>query len=308
MSRPDLGTAPRVWLLNFDAEDELERGSGHTASAGARARMETLVPLVASLTKGDLVLPQVRPDGGDAQVPAGTVGHAWCPTPAALRRLAQAGAVIPEAPPLEVLRHANHRRFSAELGPTLPSAGFFTDEARLRAHLGKGSPTGSWVLKRPFAFAGRGRIRVRDDARDTGELEAASAWIRASLARGGLDVSPWMVRVGDYALHGFVQPDGRVHLSAPTVQMCDDEGHWLRSTVGHDLVPAELHTLRNEAGRTGASLAGIGYFGPFGIDAFRYAAAYGDGGVRFCPRIEVNARYSMAWSLAWGLSKESDWR
>ncbi len=261
--------------------------------------METLVPLVASLTKGDLVLPQVRPDGGDAQVPAGTVGHAWCPTPAALRRLAQAGAVVPAAPPLEVLRHANHRRFSAELGPTLPSSGFFTDEARLRAHLARGARPAAGSSSGPSPSPGAAGSACATTPVTPASSRRRDAWIRASLARGGLDVSPWMVRVGDYALHGFVQPDGRVHLSAPTVQMCDDDGHWLRSTVGHDLVPAELHTLRNEAERTGASLAAIGYFGPFGIDAFRYAAAYGDGGVRFCPRIEVNARYSMAWSLAW---------
>ncbi len=309
MIRPDLeredgsATGRRVWVLNFDAEDELARGRGHNATAGARARMETLVAQVASLVGDDQVLP-VTSGARDPRVPEGTVGHAWCPTASALRRLAACGAEVPGAPSLEVLRLANHRRFSADLGATLPAAGFFTDETALLAHLSAGSPTGSWVLKRPFSFAGRGRLRVGDGARDVAD---AAAWIGASFAGSsgsdGLDVSPWVERLGDYALHGFLSRDRHrpLRLSAPTAQMCDPEGRWLRSSRATDLTTDEERALRDEGARTGERLAAIGYFGPFGIDAFRYAdpATGRPLQPRFCPRIEVNARYTMAWACAW---------
>lgn len=294
--RPDLeredGTAAerRVWLLNFDAEDELRRGKGHNPTAGARARMETLVPLVRSLVGEDLVLADVAPRG---EVRA--VGHAWCPTPAALRRLEAWGAEVPAAPALDVLRRANHRRFCAELGATLPASGFFTDEAALAEHLSAGSPTGRWVLKRPLSFAGRGRLRCGDGARELGEV---GPWIRASLAEGGVDVSPWYDRLADHALHGFVprDPTRPLRLSAPTTQVCDTQGHWLRSSREHDLTAEEQRALVTEGERTGAALAAMGYFGPFGIDAFRFSTPSQP---RFCPRIEVNARYTMAWALGW---------
>ena len=38
-----------------------------------------------------------------------------------------------------------------------------------------------------------------------------------------------------------------------------------------------------------------GYFGPFGIDGFRYRDT--DGHLRFNPRSEINARYSMGWAV-----------
>ena len=313
MTRPDLegdaGSAPspRVWRLNFDAEDELQRGSGHNATAGARARMEALVPLVGALVGGDRVLPVAAPAAGEPRVPPGTRGHAWCPTPSALRRLEACGAVVRPAPSLEVLRRANHRRFSAELGATLPGAGFFLDEATLLAHLRAGSPTGSWVLKRAFSYAGRGRLRVSDRHED---LARAATFIRASLAGGGVDVGPWVERISDHALHGFVPRDPRqpLRLSAPTTQVCDAEGRWLRSSGEHDLTANEHRALRSEGERTGSRLGEIGYFGPFGIDAFRYTER-ASLQPRFCPRIEVNARYTMGWSLAWAYSAdESAWR
>ena len=73
-------------------------------------------------------LPEDRPQiDGEALVGDGLVlapgsrlgpefeGRAWCPTPSALRAIAEAGAIVPPAPPLDVLITANHRRFSFEL-------------------------------------------------------------------------------------------------------------------------------------------------------------------------------------------------
>src|SRR5262249_37221644 len=130
----------------------------------------------------------------------GHAGRAWCPTPRALAAIARAGAHPPAAPPFEVIRRANHRRFCAELGHThLAGARYVTTEVELREVLA--ARRGPWVLKRPFGFAGRGRLRLPGG--DLGPAE--ERWIAASLAAGGgLQVEPWVERAGDFALHGHL--------------------------------------------------------------------------------------------------------
>jgi hypothetical protein len=46
------------------------------------------------------------------------------------------------------------------------------------------------------------------------------------------------------------------------------------------------------------ALLEAGYFGPFGIDAFRWVDRAGV--ERFNPRCEINARYSMGWAVGMG--------
>ena len=48
--------------------------------------------------------------------------------------------------------------------------------------------------------------------------------------------------------------------------------------------------------RLAAALRAADYFGPFGIDAFRYRSAQGD--VLFNPRCEINARFTMGYPRA----------
>jgi hypothetical protein len=68
-----------------------------------------------------------------------------------------------------------------------------------------------------------------------------------------------------------------------------------------ELSAAERKTLCDVAERTAHALAEAGYFGPFGIDAFRWRD---EGGVlHFNPRSDLNARYSMGWHVGMG-----DWR
>jgi hypothetical protein len=56
---------------------------------------------------------------------------------------------------------------------------------------------------------------------------------------------------------------------------------------------AEGLALQSRAASTARSLAEARYFGPFGIDAYRYAS---DAGVAFCEQSEINARFSMGFS------------
>jgi hypothetical protein len=229
-------------------------------------------------------------------------GRAFCPTPRALAALRAAGVAVPAAPPLDVLRRVNHRRFAAELGQTLPGARFVDALDDLLETIAGPSPTGHWLLKRPFSFAGRGRRKVR-----RGPLEeAARPWVEASLragsarAWGGLQIEPWVERAGDAALHGFVSAKGAVTLGEPTVQRVDASGAFqgsARAAPG-ELSRGELDALFDAASEAARALHAAGYFGPFGVDAFRYHDARG--ALRFNPRCEINARYSMGWAIGMG--------
>lgn len=286
-------TRTSAWLLNLDAEDELARPAGYTPSRATLARVAALAPrLRALLLPGDVLLP-------DAAPAPGSLGRAWCPTPRAYKAFQSAGVPPAAAPPLAVLRAVNHRHFSAALGQGLPGARYAFTPEEVAAALASPSPTGQWLLKRPFGYAGRGRLQV--DPRRTGDLDRAQPWIRASLRGGeGLQVEPLVEREGDFALHGHLARGGRLVLGEPTRQDCDASGAWsatARAAPG-DLSPEERRALLDEARRTAAALHEAGYFGPFGIDGFRWIGPSGER--RFHARGEINARYSMGWATGMG--------
>jgi hypothetical protein len=288
-----------AWILNFDAEDELDRGRGHTSSRAVLARFAALATRVGPLlAPGDVVV-GLDPIAREALPPAAFVGRAWCPTPGARSVLAGVGAALPDAPELSVLRRVNHRRFCAELGQTLPGARYVDTLDDVVAIVNTPSQRGAWLLKRPFGFAGRGRRRVRGGDLD---LEPADrAWIEASIAaREGLQIEPFVDLELDVGLHGFVAASGALTLGAPTVQRTDATGAWLASALAApgDLAASEERALFEAAETTAAALHEAGYFGPFGVDAFRWRDA--DTASRWNPRGEINARYSMGWAVGMG--------
>jgi hypothetical protein len=275
-----------AWLLNLDAEYELASPDAHTPSARMLERMPELVRALAPLFGPDDV---VLADG--STVDRSYAGRAWCPTPRALARLTKAGAAPVRAPALEVLRRVNHRRFCAELGQRLPGARFVTTLAELTEVVRGDSPSGHWLVKRAFGFAGRGRRRIAAGALDV----AATTWLEASLRGGeGMQVEPWVERVRDYALHGFIAESGTVTLGEPTRQICDDAGAWKNTAVATDLDESEQRSLHASAGEVAEALTAAGYFGPFGIDAYRWRQG---NRAQFNPRSEINARYSMGWAV-----------
>jgi len=272
--------------LNFDAEEELASPVARkTASAAMTARLASLADRAVGLVApGDLV---VR-DGVDAR---GFVGRAWCPTPSALDRLARAGAEAPIAPSLEILRRANDRAFSAELGQTLPGAALATSRVEVERMVARG---GDWLMKRAFGFAGRGRRKVH-----AGTLvEADARWVDASFREGALQVEPWVECLTDFALHGHLDERGALRLGAPTAQRCDAYGAWQLSELARsdDLSPDEASALTREATAAARALHAIGYHGPFGVDAYRWRDPETSSAL-FNPRGEINARYSMGWSV-----------
>lgn len=285
---------PRAaWVVNLDAEDELARPSTATPPRSLGLRVAAAMPALAPLLGADaLVLDPYALRPGEA---AGCAGHAWCPTPRALAMLRRAGATVPSAPSLAVLQRVNHRRFASDLGQHLPGACWVEDGSVLEALLVSG--TGPWLLKRPYGYNGRGRLRVRPGRLDARER----AWVAASFVRGdGLQCEPEVARVLDLAWHGLVAADGTWQLGRPTAQRCDAFGQWVGTEPLRPdaLSPAHGAQFRASTERVAAALAGAGYFGPFGVDGFVYRDASGAAALQ--PLSEVNARYSMGWVVGFG--------
>jgi hypothetical protein len=285
----------RLWVLNFDADDELAKGSSDTPSRAVLSRFAVLEQHVSALlAPGDRVF---RGESGERVDPDAFEGRAWSPTPRARRAWSRAGVTVPHVPTVEALRRVTSRRFAAGLGQTLPKAAFVDDLEGLSRVIARVSPTGQWLLKRAFGFAGRGRKRV-----DSVVLpDSMRGWIEASFTRGGgLQVEPFVRRDGDFALHGFVDYDGSVTLGEVTMQRVDTNGAWIASErAGHDAVSHdERSALITSATDAAAALFSAGYFGPFGVDAFRWIDV--DGARRFNARCEINARYSMGWAVGMG--------
>jgi hypothetical protein len=278
-----------AWLLNLDADRELQDPAQYRPAMPSSTPPDLIAQIADLVAPDDLVLSDasgVEPERWKVQ--------AFCPTPHALARIARSGFVAPAAPSLDVLRRVNDRAFCAELGQSLPCATFARDMPALERHLGHPSPTGTYVIKRAFSFAGREQRRVQDGALDS----STRGFCRRSFARGeGVQVEPWVERLADYSRHAYLRRTGELSLGATREQRCDPMGRFLGvSTETAHATEAEAEMLAFELTRTAAALHAAGYFGPFGIDGFRYRLP--DGSVAFNPRCEINARFTMGYPRA----------
>jgi hypothetical protein len=294
--------APRAWVLNLDAEHELEAArryapTRHLRALVQRERRRLLGTLVAP---GDVLVTEeaLAAGGPELERARGLPGLAWSPTPRALDLLARAGARAEPAPPVEVLRRVNARPFATGVraplaGGSLTKAVARTEEEVLE-RVALPAPLG-WLVRRTFGAAGRGRRRLHAGRPTPHEL----AWIRAGLRRGPLVVEPWVRVTREYTRSGWVGADGAVTVSAPCFQETSKEGAWLRTErAGRGaVVRSDDERLAEATARAGEALAAAGYTGPFGIDAFRYRAAPGEPEL-LNPLSEINARFTMDWPLA----------
>ncbi len=266
----------RAWVLDLDADQELAMGPSYNPSKRALAEVRRhAAALAATLPAGDVWV-----DGeGD---PRGLMGACWCPTPRALRRLAEVGAIAPDAPSVDVLRRVNGRSFSHAL---LPLAGEVRVDAPDDAR--RLLTSGRWIVHREHTFAGRGHRYV-----DAPASEADLAWVDAGLRLGPLVVAPRLELELEVALHGYLS-DASVERGAVTVQRVDGT-QWRGSARAPDALSAvEARALDDAFDQVAAALRDAGYHGPFGIDAFRHAGG-------FHPLSELNARYSMGWAVGMG--------
>lgn len=266
-----------VWVLNLDAEDELALGGrAHTPSQAMVERIRGLLPALSSLVGNDRIVFPLPRGGGQGE---GRV-HCWSPTRFAIKTVLDAGLPMPPAPSMTTLIRVNSRRFSAELGQTLPGARYGLDVPS----------SGEWLLKRPFGYAGKGRRKIN--------AASLTATDRAFIAASSeLQIEPWVTREADFALHGWLCEDGTYELGAPTEQLVDDTGAWQSTRITTGLSVSELDALTHEATRAAHALHAAGYFGPFNLDAFRWRDAHG---THFQPRSEINARFSMGWATGMG--------
>jgi hypothetical protein len=274
------------WILNLDAELELSRGRpgyapplkllAQLAEHGAGARA-LLGPDDRELAVGSWQLA--------AEPREGVVGRAWCPTPMAVASMRGHGVEPEPYPEAAVLRRVNHRLFAHELGGGLPEQAYVRARAELLANIGRYER--HWLLKRPLSFAGRGQLRA------IGPLTHKQwTWVEASLKRDGLLVEPLVEPSFEVSLHGFVWRDGRFELGRICAQLVSDRGAFraARLASAEELTGDESAALTERAKAVARALISAGYFGPFGIDGYRYTL---DGARGFCPLGEINARYTL---------------
>ncbi|MCC6810932.1 MAG: hypothetical protein IT381_26115 [Deltaproteobacteria bacterium] len=274
-----------AWVMNLDADFELARRGYSTPAKLAADLLRHGGAARALLGEGDVLIGGALAGEAIAN-PSRYLGRAFCPTQKAIAIMRRAG-VEPEAHPDEaVLRRVNHRRFACALGGGLREQRYVETRAELEAALAGGPK----LLKRPLAFAGRGQLRV------SGALgEKDDAWIAASLREDGLVVEPLVTPSLEVSVHGFVTKDGACALGRICVQATNGRGVFRSARLADraDLRTDEARALLIAAERTAAALRDTGYFGPFGIDGYRYERG-------FCALSEINARYTMAFAIGFG--------
>jgi len=272
-----------AWVLNLDADLELEAGARYAPTRTVLAAMRSHAAWLAErlLSPGDVWLDEVSAPG--------MTGRAFCPTPRALSAMQRAGVVPEPHPDVSVLRRVNSREFAHGLGPTLPGAAFVRDLDEARALLARPPPVGdAWRIKRAFGMAGRGQRLAR------GDLSFLRAWVAE-----GVMIEPNVPIVDEYGRHGMLAEGGSLTIGRLVRQRCDAHGQWLSTEPADD--PAVASELEREVRSVAVALHHAGYFGPFGVDAFTYRAA--DGSLRLQPRSEINARYSMGFPIGFDLSR-----
>jgi hypothetical protein len=297
--------AARCWVLNLDAENELETVGAYTPSRHMRsvvaAQRRRLMDSL--LAPGDVLLTGENLDGYRASgALCGMPGLAWCPTPGALAMLRAVGAVADSAPSIETLRRVNARPFASEVRAPLARASFekhlATTLDQTLAQLAHPAPAG-WLVRRRFGAAGRGRRRLL-----AGKPSAIDRdWLVASLRSGPLTLEPWVEIETEFTRSGWVGKDGTLLIAPPCFQKTTAQGAWEHTHAADPglVRPSDDQLLQQAVEQAGRALAQAGYFGAFGIDAFRHRVPGRDRRhLVLNPMSEINARFTMDWTLGMG--------
>lgn len=288
-SRRVADMAERAWFLNLDADAELGRAGGYTAGRRVRQQVVHHLAACAALTQGD---PVYGRDAIDPKLPV----FCWCPTPSALGVLDGANLLAVRGPNADALRRANDRAWTAPLAaPPLRRRFVTSADDWQRLLLEERPTTGSWRLKRRFGFAGRGQRRLRA-APSADDLD----WIAASLRQGGVLREVELPVIEELSVHGYVDPV-ELLLGLPVRFSTDAFGAPAEHAPLTDRCGDLASVLRQAATEVASHLLEFGYFGPFGVDAFKWRSAEG---VLLNPVSDVNARFTLAWSTGMGRLRE----
>lgn len=293
----------RVWVLNLDAEHELEAGRRYMPTQHLRAIVarESRRLIGTLVDPADVVLGEGALTPDERERLRGLEGLAWSPTPRALARLAAAGARVAPTPSADVLRRVNARPFAAEVRAPLARASFAKHVAatleEALACLAMPAADG-WLVRRTFGAAGRGRRRIASGKPDAAE----QAWLVASLRLGPLVLEPWVTVTREYTRSAWVSAQGAVVISPPCFQETTRAGAWTRTERAErgGIARADDAGLEEAVSAAGQALAQAGYFGPFGIDAYRHRTERGE---VLNPLSEINARFTMDWTT--GLAEKA---
>ncbi len=220
-------------------------------------------------------------------------GAAWCPTPTALDRLRAAGVSrLPCAPRLEVLRISNARGTFADLHGLNPWGACLGDslEALERAVKRPAPARASgrrpaWWLRQSLSASGQGRFLAE------GWSDRAANWCQRALQQGPVHVLPAVDIQDEFSAHAFLYRQGRVVRGEPVVQEVRGAA-WSAATRAQRPVPGMGSMLETVVER----LLGLGYFGPLGVDGFRWKDSAG--AVHVALATDVNARYTMSMGAA----------
>jgi hypothetical protein len=282
-----------AWVLNLDADLELEVGAGYSPTESIRKATALHAKRLVSafVREGDVIVNDESPEGSAE----GFVGRAFCPTPRAIRALRRAGATPAPHPSFEILRRVASRAFSMAMGPTLPGSELVLSRERAVEKVRERPPVGNgWRCKPLFGMAGRHQRVI-----SPGELAGHDlAHVQRGVGAGGLVIEPQVELVAEYAMHGLLAEAGSLQVGVRVRQRCDARGGWVSSERvkmdGEEVRDVDTR-LRQEVSRVAKALHLAGYFGPFGIDAFVYRGQ--DGEPVLQPRSEVNARYTMGFAV-----------
>jgi len=177
-------------------------------------------------------------------------------------------------------------RIATERGWALPGASIFHSIFAIEEHIArdgaKAAPDGKWILKLPLSAAGRSRVFGKGTSFSEAAMSGAQ---RLFNAQDTLLFEPWMDRIEDISVTGWVTDDGPEQISGHRLRV-DTMGRFLGVMIDPAYEPPE--EVRESARVVGDELTNRGYRGPFGIDAYRYRDA--SGSVAVNPLSEINAR------------------
>ncbi|MEE2903142.1 MAG: hypothetical protein VYC39_12490 [Myxococcota bacterium] len=142
----------------------------------------------------------------------------------------------------------------------------------------------SWVIKSRYGVAGRNRLLGRYEANDT-QRKALEKMIQQSET---LILEPWMTRIQDYGVTGFLTHDNIFHVRVHILKV-ESQGTFSGIDTKDGSIDKQIVSVLTEAfGQIADALQKGNYIGPLGIDAFTYRGT--DGRIHLHPVTEINAR------------------
>lgn len=303
---------PRLFYGNFDFEESLASPGRQRSQVVVRILAELASVWMAVVEPGDLLwcpqpiptdflegltnqgFPQVAAVSDLGQIPTGCELIPWGWTAEALSWAETVGAHT-ETPPLEAVCAVNSRRFAWEQEQQrdllLPGSRVVTewhdliDAIELLRSLSMAS-----VVKSEFSQAGRDRFL--STGLDGGRRNELEAWARPRVEEGRtLFVEPLLDAQAEAGIQLTVSKEG--HVSCDGIMNATYRSGAF--AVGNfSLTPDERSRWDDAVAiaiDVGRAAAGLGYFGPLGVDAMQYRD---DEGITQLRAIQdVNARWTM---------------